>query len=154
MVQWLRILLPVEVTRVWSLIREDSTCHAAIKAKRYNCWSWYTLESLLTATRKSLHAATNTQHTKTEYNFFKLLKKNSLHRSLYQVSQVSPALWVICLPPKTQWRMASFSVPHISSSYRSDGYSFYSYSKYIHHNWSSAGRAHRPHISFVSSFPR
>ena len=38
-VQWLRILLPVQGTRVQSLVWEDPTCHGATKPVRHNYWS-------------------------------------------------------------------------------------------------------------------
>ena len=31
-VQWLKILLPMQGTRVWSLVWEDPTCHGATRA--------------------------------------------------------------------------------------------------------------------------
>ena len=36
MVQWLRICLPMQGTRVRSLVREDPTCHGATKPVRHN----------------------------------------------------------------------------------------------------------------------
>ena len=39
MVQWLRICLPMEGTRVQSLVREDPTCHRATKPVGHNYWS-------------------------------------------------------------------------------------------------------------------
>ena len=39
-VQWLRIHLPTQGTRVWALIREDPTCHGATKPVRHNYWAW------------------------------------------------------------------------------------------------------------------
>ena len=38
-VQWLRIRLPMQGTRVRSLVREDPTCHGATKPARHNCWA-------------------------------------------------------------------------------------------------------------------
>ena len=35
-VQWLRICLPVQGTRVQALVREDTTCHRATKPVRHN----------------------------------------------------------------------------------------------------------------------
>lgn len=81
--------------------------------------------------------------------------KLSLDQSLHLVSQeVSPNPLGTDLPPNAPGQMVFFSIPHISSSCKSGGCSFGSCSKYIHHNWSSAGRAHRPHIAFASSFPK
>ena len=37
--QWLRIRLPMQGTRVWALVREDPTCHAATKPVSHNYWS-------------------------------------------------------------------------------------------------------------------
>ena len=37
--QWLRIRLPVQGTRVWSLVREDPTCRGATKPVRHNYWA-------------------------------------------------------------------------------------------------------------------
>ena len=34
--QWLRIRLPMQGTRVRSLVREDPTCHGATKPMRHN----------------------------------------------------------------------------------------------------------------------
>ena len=34
--QWLRIRLPMQGTRVQALVREDPTCHGAIKPVRHN----------------------------------------------------------------------------------------------------------------------
>ena len=34
--QWLRICLPMQGTRVWSLVREDATCRRATKAVYHN----------------------------------------------------------------------------------------------------------------------
>ena len=38
-VQWLRIRLPMQGTRVRALVREDPTCHGATKPVRYNYWA-------------------------------------------------------------------------------------------------------------------
>ena len=35
--QWLRIHLPMQGTRVRALVREDPTCHGAIKPVRHSC---------------------------------------------------------------------------------------------------------------------
>ena len=42
--QWLRIHLPMQGTRVWSLGREDPTCHGATKPVHHNYWSPHALE--------------------------------------------------------------------------------------------------------------
>ena len=38
-VQWLRIRLPMQGTRVQALVREDPTCHRATKPVRHNYWA-------------------------------------------------------------------------------------------------------------------
>ena len=38
-VQWLRIRLPMQGTRVRSLVREDPRCHGATKPERHNYWA-------------------------------------------------------------------------------------------------------------------
>ena len=38
--QWLRILLPMQGTQVWALVREDPTCHRATKPMSHNYWAW------------------------------------------------------------------------------------------------------------------
>ena len=38
-VQWLRIRLPMQGTRVRALVREDSTCRGATKPVRHNYWA-------------------------------------------------------------------------------------------------------------------
>ena len=38
-VQWLRTCLPMQKTQVWSLVREDPTCHAATKAVSHSYWA-------------------------------------------------------------------------------------------------------------------
>ena len=38
-VQWLRILLPMQGTQVWALVWEDPTCRRATKPVRHNCWA-------------------------------------------------------------------------------------------------------------------
>ena len=38
-VQWLRIRLPVQGTRVWALVWEDPTCRGATKPVRHNYWA-------------------------------------------------------------------------------------------------------------------
>ena len=38
-VQWLRSHLPMQGTRVWSLVWEDPTCHRATKPVRHNYWA-------------------------------------------------------------------------------------------------------------------
>ena len=38
-VQWLRIRLPVQRTRVWSLVREEPTCRGAAKPVRHSYWA-------------------------------------------------------------------------------------------------------------------
>ena len=38
-VQWLRICLPRQGTRVWALVREDATCHRATKPVHHNYWA-------------------------------------------------------------------------------------------------------------------
>ena len=42
-VQWLRIRLPMQGTRVLALVWEDPTCHGATKPEHHN-YSAYTLE--------------------------------------------------------------------------------------------------------------
>ena len=37
-VQWIRLCLPMQRTRVWSLVREDSTCLRTTKAVQHNHW--------------------------------------------------------------------------------------------------------------------
>ena len=37
--QWLRICLPMQGTRVWSLVREDPTCRRATKPMCHNYWA-------------------------------------------------------------------------------------------------------------------
>ena len=37
--QWLRIRLPVQGTRVWSLVQEDPTCRRATNPASHNYWS-------------------------------------------------------------------------------------------------------------------
>ena len=37
--QWLRIRLPMQGTQVWSLVREDPTCHGATKPMHHNYWA-------------------------------------------------------------------------------------------------------------------
>ena len=39
MVQWLRILLPMQGTRVRALVRVDPTCRGATKLVRHNYWA-------------------------------------------------------------------------------------------------------------------
>ena len=38
-VQWLRIRLSMQGTRVWALVREDPTCHGATKPVHHNYWA-------------------------------------------------------------------------------------------------------------------
>ena len=38
-VQWLRIYLPMQGTRVRALVQEDPTCHGASKPVRHNYWA-------------------------------------------------------------------------------------------------------------------
>ena len=38
-VQWLRIRLPMQGTRVRALVREDPTCHGGTKSMRHNYWA-------------------------------------------------------------------------------------------------------------------
>ena len=38
-VQWLRIRLPMQGTRVRALVREDPTCRGATKPVRHNYWT-------------------------------------------------------------------------------------------------------------------
>ena len=38
-VQWLRIRLPMQGTRVQALVWEDLTCHRATKPMRHNYWA-------------------------------------------------------------------------------------------------------------------
>ena len=39
MAQWLRILLPIQGTRVWALVWEDPTCCGAAKPVHHNYWA-------------------------------------------------------------------------------------------------------------------
>ena len=39
MAQWLGIHLPMQGTRVWSLVREDPTCRGATKPVRHSYWA-------------------------------------------------------------------------------------------------------------------
>ena len=38
-VQWIGIHLPMQGTRVWSLVQEDSTCHGAAEPVHHNYWA-------------------------------------------------------------------------------------------------------------------
>ena len=38
--QWLRVCLPMQGTRVRSLVQEDSTCHGVTKPMCHNYWAW------------------------------------------------------------------------------------------------------------------
>ena len=38
-VQWLRICLPMQATRVWALVQEDPTCRGAAKPVCHNYWA-------------------------------------------------------------------------------------------------------------------
>ena len=58
-IQWLGILLPIQGTRVGSLVQEDST---RCRATRPVCHSYSEGQLPLSATRDSLHTATQTQH--------------------------------------------------------------------------------------------
>ena len=59
--QWLRIRLPMQVTRVRALVREDPTCHETTKPLRHNYWAcalepashnyWACMPQLLKAAR-------------------------------------------------------------------------------------------------------
>ena len=51
-VQWLRIHLPMQGTHVWSLVRENSTCHRATKPVHPNYWIPGILESMLHSKRR------------------------------------------------------------------------------------------------------
>ena len=56
-VQWLRIRLPMQATRVQAPVREDPTCRGATKPVHHNCWA--RVPQLLKPTRHnywSLHA--------------------------------------------------------------------------------------------------
>ena len=62
MVQWIRLRLPMQGTWVWSLVREDSTCHGATKPMCHSYWaqpwSWRaTATGPMHRTRWSSHAA-------------------------------------------------------------------------------------------------
>ena len=46
-VQWLRIYLSMQGSRVWSLVWEDSTCHRATKPVHYNYRSLHDLKLVL-----------------------------------------------------------------------------------------------------------
>ena len=60
--QWLRICLPMQETRVWSLVREDITCHRATKHVCHSYWacglepgnlsSWASMPWSLSSTRE------------------------------------------------------------------------------------------------------
>ena len=39
-VEWLGILLPMQVTQVWSLVWEDSICCGAVKPVHHSYWAW------------------------------------------------------------------------------------------------------------------
>ena len=51
MVQWLRICLPMQGTRVRSLVWEDSTCHRATNPVHHNYGSLSALEPVLSNKR-------------------------------------------------------------------------------------------------------
>ena len=51
-IQWLRIRLAMQGTRVPSLVWEDSTCRGAAKPVHHNCWA-HALWSLCFATSKA-----------------------------------------------------------------------------------------------------
>ena len=38
-VQWLRVCLPLQGTRVWALVRKDPTCRRAARPVCHNCWA-------------------------------------------------------------------------------------------------------------------
>lgn len=70
--QWMRICLPIQGTRVCSLVWEDPTCLGTTKPVVHNYWAWVpracalqreaTAISPHTATRVSSCTATKTQH--------------------------------------------------------------------------------------------
>ena len=73
--QWFRISLPVQGTRVQSLVREDATRCRATKCGQQSLRAATREWPLLATTRENLHAATKTQHRQTQIlNFF--LKKD------------------------------------------------------------------------------
>ena len=60
-VQWLRICLPMQGTQVQSLVREDSTCHRAIKPMYHNYLSLRAFEPVL-HNKRSNHKDGPTPH--------------------------------------------------------------------------------------------
>ena len=38
-VQWIRLCMPMQGTRVQSVVQEDPACHGATKPMHHNCWS-------------------------------------------------------------------------------------------------------------------
>ena len=54
-VQWLRICLPMQGTRVRALVREDPTCRGATKPASHNCWARVTQLLKLVCLEPVLH---------------------------------------------------------------------------------------------------
>ena len=75
MIQWLRIWLAMQGTPVGSLVLEDPTCRRADKSVSCNYCSWCSTSreatatgSLCTATRGSLRAAMEIQHSTVQFS--------------------------------------------------------------------------------------
>ena len=120
MAQWLRICLPTQAAWVWSLVREDPTCHGATKPMHHNYWAC-TLEpashnywvhapqlpkpaclkpvlcnkrsSPLAATRGSPHAAMKTQHSQKWIHKCIDKKKERLHNHQGNREPCPVTLW-------------------------------------------------------------
>ena len=56
-VQWLRIYLAMQGTRVWSLVWEDPTCPGAMKPMSHNFWSPHALDLCSTTSHHDERAA-------------------------------------------------------------------------------------------------
>ena len=112
--QWLRIHLPMQGTRVWSLVREDPTCRRATKPTRHNYWAcvlqptshnyWARAPQLLNLWAATTEATLGNYWSTHTYRQCSATREATAMRSPRTMTKSSPCLPQLQKAPAQQWR--------------------------------------------------
>ena len=112
--QWLRIHLPVQRTRVRSLVREDPTCHRATKPVRHNYWAcalepashnyWAHMPQLLSPQATTTEPAHHNYWSPHTYSLCSTTREATAMRSPCTATKSSPSSPQLEKARTQQWR--------------------------------------------------